>query len=86
MAQAMTEGVYATNYVGDERYTPTKSNRTPPPTALTGSHLPLHAGRLWPVRTHHPYSPCWEISIHTKQEDPSCYLIPMPIWTTGRLI
>ncbi len=28
-----------------ERYPPTESNRTPPPTALTG-HLPLHRGGL----------------------------------------
>ena len=27
----------------------TKSNRTPPPTALAGSHLPLHAGRQRPA-------------------------------------
>ena len=46
----MTEGVYAIDTVqAIVRYSPTTSNRTPPPSALKGSHLPLHAGRLTPL-------------------------------------
>ena len=47
MGNAVTEGVYAIDMVkAIVRYSPTKFNRTPPPSALKGSHLPLHAGRL----------------------------------------
>ena len=42
---AVTEGVYAIDMVkAIVRYSPTKFNRTPPPSALKGSHLPLHRG------------------------------------------
>ena len=45
MAQAMTEGVYTIDMVqAIVRYSPTKSNRTPPPSRLTPTHLPLHRG------------------------------------------
>ena len=47
MAQAMTEGVYTIDMVqAIVRYSPTKSNRTPPPSRLTPTHLPLHRGAL----------------------------------------
>ena len=46
----LTEGVYATDMLkAIIRYSPAKSDRTPPPAALKGSHLPLHAGRLFSV-------------------------------------
>ena len=47
---AVTEGVYAINTVkAIVRYSPTRTNRTPPPSRLTPTHLPLHAGRLTPL-------------------------------------
>ena len=46
----VTEGVYAINTVkAIVRYSPTRTNRTPPPSRLTPTHLPLHAGRLTPL-------------------------------------
>ena len=41
----MTEGVYVPDLLkAIIRYAPTRLYRTPPPSALKGSHLPLHRG------------------------------------------
>ena len=46
----VTAGVYAIDTVkAIVRYSPTRTNRTPPPSHASVAHLPLHAGRLFSV-------------------------------------